>query len=112
IRVVPWIPAEWPHLRTRRRVGSARFEIRYNQPHPAQHCLTLHLLDELPAGYTLQLGIRVPARSRVLSASCNGSPMADGAWSYEASSAPDTPGTALLTRPLDGDVELEVQVGA
>lgn len=110
VRIRPSLPPEWPYLRCRRRVGNTRFDVRYEQPRPTAYRLQVHPLGEPPAGYQLHLGLRLPPRSRVETATCNGRAVPSDAWSYEDGCAPDIAGAAWTVQPFEKDVILQVEV--
>jgi glycogen debranching enzyme len=107
VRAVPWIPKEWPYLQVRRRVGTTRFDLRYEQQAGSRR-IRIKPLDTPPKGVTLQVGVRLPSGARVESATCNGQAVPEEAWIYEDACGADAWGTATFTREFDGEVDLDV----
>lgn len=110
VRIRPSIPTVWPYLRCRRRVGDTRFDVHYEERSGGTRRLEVHLLDQVPDGYTLELGLRVPDGARVASTGVNGGPMKPQAWDYRPSGLPDVEGEIWTSRPLDGNLTLEVKL--
>jgi len=110
VRICPAIPPEWPHLRCRRRVGNAYFDLHCEQPSASSRRLEVRLLQEPPSGYELSLGIRLPPRSRIAATTRNGSAVPSDAWSYKEGCDPEREGTAWIVYPFERTVALEVEI--
>jgi glycogen debranching enzyme len=108
IRLAPWIPADWPYLQLRRRVGDLRFDVRYDRMHSAGHRLRLQPLTGTCHGYTVALGVQLDDGRHVQSASLNGQPITAGEWTYDDSLLEGTKSRAWLSLPLSGDIDLRV----
>ncbi len=103
----PTIPASWPYLCCRSRVGNVRFELRYEEMGHTTRFLEVTLLDPAPASYCLHLGFRIPPGGRAAKATCNGDSISTDRWTYQEGCAPGVPGYAWLTVPLQQSVRLE-----
>jgi glycogen debranching enzyme len=103
--VCPQLPADWPHLKLRRRLGNTRFDF-YCEAAGDRRLIRLHLLDPVPSKFTLRLGIRLPSGSR-LGTTRNGDEVMDEyAWRMERACS-DGAHTAWTQLPLHGDIDFE-----
>ena len=107
IRVAPWIPAEWPHLRVRRRVGDLRFEVCYERKEGTGHRLQLHPLTGVGDGYSVAVGVRLEGR-QIRSTSLNGEDVEAANWTHDDCAPGGTSQRAWLCMPLSGDIDLQV----
>ncbi len=87
IHVRPAIPEKWPHLQARQQVGSTRYDLRYSKDHLRQ-TIEIDAVDPVPAGYTLRVGVRVPAGRSVASVEVGGETIPRECWQREPGCAP------------------------
>jgi hypothetical protein len=111
IWVAPWIPAEWPFLQLRRRLGDFRFDVRYEQARPAAHRLELHPRAGAIDGYQVALGIRLETGRQVRSATLNGRAVSDRDWIYDEALPEGTTRRVWLSVPFSGEIDLHVTTG-
>lgn len=105
--ICPAIPASWPYLRSRSRVGNVRFEVCYEEPGLRSRSLEVTLLDSPPENFRVHLGFRIPPGARVGQATCNGDAVDADRWTYQDGCAPGVPGYIWLTVPLQQSIRLE-----
>lgn len=108
VNVQPSLPAEWPFLRCRRRAGDTRFDLHYEES-PTARKVKITLLDSLPDGYTLNVGMRVHPGSMILSATWNGESIPTAVWREDSTDTDEK--VVWLTRPWTGDFEVEMMLG-
>ncbi|GAC1627401.1 MAG: hypothetical protein NVS4B2_07570 [Chloroflexota bacterium] len=112
ISVRPCPPLEWPHLRCRSRVGNTRFTIEYARPSALIHELAIHLLDPIPPGHTLHVGLPLPRSARFRVAICNGTRLPADAWEYEDPCGAESNVWACTSLPIEGAVVLRAEIDA
>ena len=105
--ICPAIPASWPYLRSRSRVGNVRFEVCYEEPGQTARSLEVTLLDPPPENFRVHLGFRLPPGARVGQTTCNGDPVGADRWTYQDGCAPGVPGYIWLTVPFQQSIRLE-----
>lgn len=110
IRVAPWIPAEWPQLRVRRRVRDLRFEVCYDRKEGTGHRLQLHPLTGVGDGYSVAVGVRLEGR-QIRSTSLNGEDVEAENWTHDDGAPGGTSQRTWLCMPLSGDIDLQVTTG-
>ncbi len=108
IRVAPWIPAEWPYLRLRRRVNDLRFDLCYEPNQPSGHRLQLHPFTGESDGYTVALGVPLEDGRKIHAAVLNGRSVSVGEWTYDQIRPGAGWQKAWLIVPLSGDIDLQV----
>lgn len=79
LHVRPSIPADWPCLQSRQQVGDTRYDLRYRIDREVQ-TVEIDALDKVPSGYTLRIGVRVPAGRTMASVEINGEAVPTACW--------------------------------
>ena len=108
LRVSPTIPAEWPYLRTRLRLGPDWFELRYEEPGASERRIAIAALGKPSGPCTVTVGIDVGPRGTVVRSSCNGRPIPQQEWIYDTVEAGGMRRRAWLA--LVGQEELNLQI--
>ncbi|SRR5579884_1089770 len=105
IIVRPSIPRSWPHLLVRRRVKNCRFDVEY-RPSSEDQRILVQAVDEVPAGFQLEIGIRVPEGAMVESIWLNDQECAPMGWRLQPMPA-EAPQEAWMSTDFKSRTEVE-----
>lgn len=76
ISVRPILPSHWPHLTCRRSVGNTSFDLHFKHGSERQ-TIEIVTVGDVPRGYTLCLGVRLPPNASRITVTLNGENVPD-----------------------------------
>jgi glycogen debranching enzyme len=111
IGIAPWIPAAWPHLRLRSRIGDLPFDVEYESTGHGQHHLVVAPLHGGAEGYTVDVTFRVPRGSRILASSRESQALDATIWSVTGTDTDAHVDLARATLPLHDGIDVRLSAG-
>lgn len=111
ITVRPSLPAKWPYIHSRARIGNTWFRLDYSHPTDVARRLQITVTDGQVTGVQVNVGLCVPKGRRVRVSLLNGKPIPAGSWTYRDEDEEKIPTTGWIGLPLETSMVLHVELG-